>query len=63
MTADRRKLNLHRDDLAELFDLNSDPGELHNLAGESAHHDRRQRLTSRLLAWQQETGDRLPLGA
>lgn len=61
IAADGWKLNLYQDDAPELFDLNSDPGELHNRATEPAHRDRARRLTEELLAWQQRTQDKVPL--
>ena len=41
----------------ELFDLNQDPYEMHNLAGERAHAELVKKLTSRLLSELSETGD------
>jgi choline-sulfatase len=38
-------------DIAELYDLESDPEELHNLAEEPNHRDTVNKLRSRLLAW------------
>jgi choline-sulfatase len=61
VTSDRWKLNLYVDDRPELFDLNTDPGEQHNLAGNPAHLDRVRRLTDELRVWQQSTRDTLPL--
>ncbi len=63
VTSDGWKLNLYRDDLAEMFHLESDPGELHNLAGEAAHRDRQRRMADLIRAWQQRTGDKRPLPA
>jgi arylsulfatase A-like enzyme len=43
----------------ELYDLQTDPGELHNLAADPGYADELRRLRHRLVAWMQETGDRL----
>ena len=61
VAADGWKLNLYQDDRPELFDLNSDPGELRNRATEPAQRDRVDRLTEELQAWQEEMGDSVPL--
>ncbi len=61
ITADGWKLNLYHDDVPELFDLNTDPGELNNLAGERIHADRIRRLAEELRDWQTRTSDTLPL--
>jgi arylsulfatase A-like enzyme len=61
VTADGWKLNLYRDDVPELFDLNTDPGERRNLAAAGAQRDRVRRLADELRAWQQATQDRVPL--
>jgi arylsulfatase A-like enzyme len=61
ITADGWKLNLYRDDAPELFDLNTDPGELRNLAGEGIHADRIRCLAEELRDWQIRTSDSLPL--
>ena len=41
----------------QLFDLQNDPLELHNLAAEPAHQDKRLKLDSALTAWLLENGD------
>ena len=41
----------------QLFDLQNDPLELHNLAAEPSHQDRRHKLDSALTAWLLENGD------
>ena len=43
----------------ELYDLEADPGELHNLAGDPGYGSELRRLRHRLVHWMQETGDRL----
>jgi len=57
VTSDGWKLNLYRDDAPELYDLNTDPGEQRNLAGDPAHQERFRRLTDELRGWQQATRD------
>jgi len=42
----------------ELYDLQEDPGELHNLYGQQAHADIQQRLATRLEELRRETGDK-----
>ena len=61
IAADGWKLNLYHDDAPELFDLNTDPGELRNLARERIHADRIRRLAEELSDWQIRTSDTLPL--
>lgn len=60
-TTDKWKLNLFHGDAPELYDLNTDPGELRNLARDPAHGDRVRELTSRILAWQKRTKDTMTL--
>jgi arylsulfatase A-like enzyme len=55
------KLNLWQGDAPELFDRNSDPGELTNCANDPAHQDRYRHMRDRIQSWQQETGDNVPL--
>lgn len=38
-------------DIPELYDLSTDPDELHNLAGETAYADTTAKLRAKLLAW------------
>ena len=57
VSGDGWKLNLVPGDRAELYDLNADPYEQVNLAGEPAHRERVRDLASRLRAWQERTGD------
>jgi arylsulfatase A-like enzyme len=47
--------------VTQLFDLRSDPFELHNLANDSAHAKRLAQMTARLQQQQQQFGDRLSL--
>ena len=43
----------------ELYDTQTDPGEVRNLATDPAHASELARLRGRLIAWMDETGDRL----
>jgi arylsulfatase A-like enzyme len=61
ITASGWKLNLYRDDVPELYDLNDDPTELNNLANGPAHRGRVLDLADRLKRWQLAQGDPLPL--
>jgi choline-sulfatase len=61
VTADRWKLNFFRGDGPELYDLNSDPEELRNLAGEPAQRARIVRLGEAMRAWQEHYRDDMPL--
>lgn len=45
----------------ELYDLNSDPDELHNLASDSTHAATLAKFRAALESWQKETGDRTPV--
>jgi arylsulfatase A-like enzyme len=45
----------------ELYDLNTDPGELRNLARKPEHAARVRELTNRIRGWQQRTGDKLSI--
>ncbi len=49
----------HADGQVELFKLDRDPGERHNLAGQPATKNTQQMLADRLDAWGQRTGDPL----
>jgi choline-sulfatase len=60
-TADNWKLNLFTGDGPELYDLNTDPGELHNLARNPVHGDRIRRMSDQVRAWQERHTDRMPL--
>lgn len=48
-------------DQTQLFDLESDPDELKNLAAEPAQADRIRQLTMTLEGWQKKLGDKTPL--
>ena len=45
----------------ELYDLNVDPGETTNLAGQGEHRPRMRRMLASLRQWQQETNDTVEL--
>lgn len=45
----------------QLFDLQADPHEIKDLAGNPAHAKQIERLTDRLKDWQKELGDKQPL--
>ena len=59
----RWKLNLCAGDQCELFDLQSDPHETHNLFDDPAQRDRVRDMAARIRVWQGETGDDAPLPA
>jgi arylsulfatase len=61
VTADRWKLNVSTGDQCELYDLSSDPQELHNLFDEAKHRDRVRDLVARLRLWQQDHDDHAPI--
>lgn len=61
VAADGWKLNLYQDDAPELFDLNSDPGEIRNRFADPSQRDRVARMTEDLLVWQRQTRDSQPL--
>ena len=61
VTADRWKLNASSGDQCELYDLTSDPHELHNLYDVAEHRDRVRDLAARLRLWQQDHDDHAPL--
>ena len=48
--------------LAELFDLENDPNELHDLSGDPKYADVLKRLSAAMLAWMEEVGDPLLSG-
>ena len=55
------KLNVHLSGEHELYDLRSDPGELHNAYHDAGHQPVVTDLWERLRAWQQATADPLVL--
>ncbi len=61
IAADGWKLNLSDADRGELYDLNSDPHEQHNLFDGPQQSERVRDLTGRIHAWQQATGECLAL--
>ncbi len=63
VTADRWKLNLSPGDQCELYDLNADPYEMHNLFDDQECRDRVRDMTARIRIWQQAVDDRLTLPA
>jgi len=48
-------------DLDELYDLNADPGELHNLAGDRGHEAVVSAMRCRLADWMIQTEDATPV--
>lgn len=48
-------------DVTQLFDLQSDPHELRDLASDAAHAGTLERLTAQLREWQERLGDTAPL--
>jgi arylsulfatase A-like enzyme len=59
--ADGWKLILYHGDRPELYDLNTDPDELHNRGSEPGQQERISRMGDKIRAWQQQHGDRLDL--
>ena len=53
------KYNRYINDGEELYDLENDPGEIHNLAGNPQYADKQNELASHLLHWRQSTYDPL----
>ncbi len=47
--------------ITQLFDLRTDPDELHNLADDPQQADRIERMMGRLRTWQKQLGDTAPL--
>ncbi|UQZ81458.1 Arylsulfatase [Paenibacillus konkukensis] len=54
------KLVKRTDDASELYDLQSDPGELHNVYDDASYADIRRQLEQRMLEWYIETSDIVP---
>jgi arylsulfatase A-like enzyme len=61
VSSDGWKLVVGLDDRNELFDLNSDPAEIHNLIDSEAHRARTADLLDRLISWQKTVGDEMEL--
>ena len=61
ISPDGWKLSLRDADLAELYDLRSDPSELQNLYPSLAGKEIVQRLTGEIHRWQESVGDRLKI--
>ncbi len=57
ISPDRYKLNLSPGDQCELYNLEDDPHEQHNLFDEPVHRDRVRDMAARIRVWQAETGD------
>jgi len=45
----------------QLFDLENDPDELHNLAGDPKYAEQVKRMMAMLIQWQKKADDKLPL--
>jgi arylsulfatase A-like enzyme len=62
VTTDGWKLNASSTlDENELYNLNEDPGETHNLAKDPRYQSKAKDLFARIRAWQEKMGDKLPL--
>lgn len=61
ISPDRFKLNLSPGDQCELYDLDTDPHEQHNLFDEPAHRDRVRDMAASIRMWQVETDDDMVL--
>jgi len=57
VTGDRWKLNLSTHDQCELYNLNTDPYEIHNSFNDPEHHSRILGMTARIRAELQRVGD------
>jgi N-sulfoglucosamine sulfohydrolase len=53
----RYKYIVNRDDIAELYDLEADPGELKNLARDPQYREKLTELQGKVRQWQKRTGD------
>jgi N-sulfoglucosamine sulfohydrolase len=60
--SDPGRYSFDRQQMVELYDLFSDPLELHNLVGDAARANIRRELDQRLWQWMEETKDPLLLG-
>jgi arylsulfatase A-like enzyme len=63
LRSERYKLIYNPNDVRELYDLERDPAELHNLASEPGHSGLRRELEARLLELMHDTDDPLRLWA
>lgn len=63
VSANGWKLNVSTTDQCELYDLNSDPGEVHNLFDQREQRGRIRELLDRIRRWQVQTGDTIDLPA
>jgi arylsulfatase A-like enzyme len=61
ITSDGWKLCLRDGDLNELYNLNSDPGEVDNLYYSGRHREVIERARNEIYRWQRSTGDKLKL--
>jgi arylsulfatase A-like enzyme len=61
VATDGWKLNLYRGNTPELYDLSTDPGELHNVIHAAANADRVKRMSEQLRGWQVQHNDKIPL--
>jgi arylsulfatase A-like enzyme len=55
----RYKLVYHATERPELYDLQTDPGELHNRADDPSLREERDRLRTRLIEWMESVRDPL----
>jgi len=60
VTSKRERYTWYADGQEDFYNLESDPGELHNLAGDPAALTRIGELRRDIASWQQETADILP---
>lgn len=61
ISPDGWRLSLNEADKNELYNLNEDPCELHNLYNGRGYEKIRTKLTEKILAWQRENGDTVKL--